>query len=407
MGPKARGLSKHWLFCSGRNVKYESTNLFIESAPLKQISRYKFELKMNLARGANMPVVFKSKLAPSSVPSNKQGVNEEMKDKVYSYIYKYQYGNNLWAYVTPPFIDKISITLSVQCDQQRLTIKSGLINAIKEPKSGFLDIKERHGYKLAATYSPPNSMASILIQLEPIKGNKASHYVRLEFNPHKIEPTGLYLFKEKIQQQTIGALEWWMFVKSGFATRVDAAVDILNAPAHELAWQSIVLGKAHIYIGENGDLQTAYLGLLKPGKASNQLFYNKTIQELEQGYIPDFPGDRTRIEMIKKGASQKLKTIDSFENLMKRISVVHPGASPENIDDLIWSLFLDNCRLQGIPNALNELPSSIRIPCESTMQARAKLTWRPDKIWMHWPNAVKQSGLLENGPPSLYPQHTV
>ncbi|WP_420722505.1 hypothetical protein [Hwanghaeella sp. LZ110] len=355
-----------------------------------------------------MPVVFQSKVTPLIFSSNKAAVTlEGGNEEVVKYLYVYEFGEGHMGYVSRPFIDKIAITLAITDSCQQETIRDCLMDTANEHIEGIENASTHSGYKLEINFTPANSKDSVLIQVDPKKGKHGNHFIRLEMNPNKLGSTGLESFKAAIQHITAGALEWPMFVSSGNASRLEVAVDMYNVPTDELIWDSVVTGKSHIYLSKTGSVETVYAGLPKPTKASEQYYYNKWVESQEKGTKPNFGGVHTRVEMIKKGSTQKLNKICKIDNLMSRLLIVHPSGPPDSIDPLTWELFLDSCRLRGIPNALERLPASVAGHCKDTLNARAKLTWRPDKIWMHWPNAVKQSGLLKNGPPSLNPQHIV
>ncbi|MCG8405676.1 MAG: hypothetical protein MI923_10805, partial [Phycisphaerales bacterium] len=62
---------------------------------------------------------------------------------------------------------------------------------------------------------------------------------------------------------------------------------------------------------------------------------------------------------------------------------------------------MDSARLQGISEALARIPTDLQGKFQAALQSRRDITWRPHELWLHWPNAVMQSGLLDPGSPSL------
>lgn len=350
-----------------------------------------------------MPVTIRGKTMP--VPhSNKTEI--EVKEEKIDYSYSYKMGNGHIAYVSPPMIDHITITLEIDDEEQRGSILDELMKVSTHGEGGFKDASAKTGYKFEINFTAPLGTHSIAVKAQPTNP-KLKHFVKLEFNPHRIGRAGLELFKERIAVETIGALEWHMFLAEGKANRIDVAVDIRNSEAGQFISRSHKPGKSHIYVSAKGELETAYLGM-KGGptdskKNSDQYYYDKAVQDAEAKKGPVYPGAVTRVELRKIGAQQKLSGIKKLgEAVLERFDLIHPGSAPVGTDELTWSLFLDSCRLRGTESALARLPDSMQMVFRDTLKARAELTWRPQKLWLHWSNIVDKSGLLDPGPPPLH-----
>lgn len=337
-----------------------------------------------------MAVIFKKILGPTS-SSNKQG-NE--KDDV---VYWYSVPSVEEVNVIAPFIDKISIVVPVTDPDRQGMIRETLYdvsNDSDEPSFGSSPHKQ--GYKIAVNYTDPSSDEKVLIQADPNKLT-IKNFLRLEFNPVRIGPAGLSAFKAKIAEMTLQALTWNHIIAAGKVTRIDIATDLVNAPMEELLYRSHEEGKAHVYVGEDGDLETVYLGIKKPGKSSNQMLYNKTQQQKDLGQSPGYGGMvSARVEMIHRSPHQKLSEIKAIKNPFNRVTVMHPLSCPDGFDQTTWALFLDSCQLRGVDKALKRLPDDLlQLACAEFDEA-AERTWRPSKLWTLWPRAVKKSKLLSS-----------
>ncbi len=339
-----------------------------------------------------MPVTFKFKAVPWPSSSNKH-VGEG--GEIYEVVYTYEVSNKGKVLVTHPFIDKISITFPVVEEDRQGMILEMMMDETKGETYPYLKHGARKGtYSHAVKIIDSDSGDHILLQAGPKKPQH--NFARLEFNPSRIGPIGLSEFKARLEELTYGTLKWEHVIKDGKATRIDATVDLLNAPIGDVLYQSNEEGKLHIYVGQSGDLQTVYPGLKKAGKASDVLIYDKTQHEVDAKLPLGYGGDRCRVEMIYKYSNQKFINIaDIKNNVFSRVTLYHPGEAPEGVDTAIWGLFLDSCQLRGLKNALGRLPQEMRDTFQPHLEEVAKRTWKPEKLWALWPSAVKKSGLLE------------
>jgi len=300
--------------------------------------------------------------------------------------------------VRPPVIDKISITVPVADHSLRTQVLAHLKSA--EIGGKGKDIKKawnwqaRKEYWIAINCTLMNDQ-TLLIQANHKQTD--SHLLRLEFNPAKQGQWGLGYLKHKFDEITGGLLDWGHVVKYGRATRLDIAVDLVGVRMSELIVSSNVPGKNHLYISEDGQIETAYLGMPGVNKPTEQLAYDKLQHAEDQGYKPLYDGIlHTRVEMIVKSTGQKLSKINNVKNPLGRVAVVHPRTTPPGIDPVVWAMFLDTCRFKGVTAALTALPECAWGPFLAPLQSGAKLCWRPDWLWNHWPMTVKASELLKS-----------
>ncbi len=339
-----------------------------------------------------MPVVLKSK-AQGLDPSNKT-----TKTKCsYAWAYCYQVPGAARVYVRTPVIDKISITVPVADPDLRTKVLAHLKNA-EAGKKGK-GIKKaykwpaRKNYWTAINCTLPNEQ-TLLVQANP--KNSDSHLIRLEFNPARQWQWGLGYLKHLFDQITGELLGWGYVIEFGRATRIDVAVDLVGAQMNQLVAASNVNGKNHLYLSEHGDLETAYLGMPKVNKPTEQFVYDKLQDALDKGYEPLYDSIiHTRVEMIVKSSGQMLCNIGAVQNPLGRVTMVHPMKHLPCINSTAWAMFLEVCRFKGVGPALNMLPEGYQNILLAALTAGAEVCWRPDKLWKHWPTTVKASGLLE------------
>lgn len=298
--------------------------------------------------------------------------------------------------VLNPFIDKISITVPVASSDDQHVIASLLKDVAKdvdeqEYKWGMT--KGSPYYQIAINFICQENGEKVLVQAAPKESQP--HFLRMEFNPHALSKVGLSAFKAQLSYVTAGALDWSHVVEAGRVTRIDVATDLINARMHDLIIASKTGSKSHFYVGEGGDIETAYVGLTKAQKASDQKGYNKLQEALDHGITPNYDAMvHTRIEITKKAPTQTLIKLEKMGNPFTRISVIHPGKVPDGVDPYLWSIYLDVCRFRGIETATKKLPDDIREICRDAVVTAGKESWNPSSLWKKWPFVLAQSGLL-------------
>lgn len=332
-------------------------------------------------------------LVTGVTPSNK---TQKIKLQLIANAYKYKVGGLYNVYVQGPLIDKISITVPVADKETREKIQHSLVSMAgdqDEPQFEFASVVKTN-YAHAINCTPPGANDKILIQVVP-KKITTTGFLRFEFNPTKIGGENLAMFKELLFELSYTELSWADVIKAGRVTRLDVAIDMINAPTSDLLIESHVPGKSHVYFSQSGNVETSYVGLKKPGKASDQKVYDKLQEETDKNIDPGYSGVfRTRVEITLKAGNQKLSNLEGTKNLFKRITVIHPGDPPKSADPLLWTLYLDSCRFRGIDNATALIPNAIGKNFQAQLETAGEQTWQPEKIWSRWAKALEKTGLL-------------
>jgi len=342
-----------------------------------------------------MPVLFQIKGLVSS-PSNK-GVEEGnggKKNSDVAYTYKPVGGDTV--YVLRPFVDRISITVPIaDQDQCGAVIDSVKAFALEKNNPMFTKTSWKGKYKARVSIVEPETGHRIRVFAGPTEKG-TSHCYRLEFNPNKLGPERLEWFKAKIAKLTMGAINWMDVVAGGRATEIDVTTDLVHAPMAELLYESHLTGKGHIYVGLDGELETAYLALPGPQKSSDQKLYNKSQEQLDKDHPLTYGNKATsRVEMTYKASTLALKKIGNIKNPFKRVTVMHHPQCPTGWDKDVWGLFLDSAQLRGAANAIARLSPDKGAAAKEALDDAAAMTWRADKLWTLWPMAVEKSGLLD------------
>jgi len=336
-----------------------------------------------------MAVTFK---VPGKTSSNKtQLTSLQLNENAYSY--KVEGVGTCW--VMGPIIDKISITIPVGDEDARQVIRESLMDLIK-PGMAESDFSpgEKGSYKFAINCTEPTTKQKVLIQADPTSST-AKNFLRLEFNPSKLGPIGLNVFKDRLLEITTGAVTWSDVISAGTVSKIDVAADLLNVQTSTLVFICNVPGKNHVYYGLDGKIETAYLGV-KKGKSSRQYVYDKLQEQVDTETTATFDGvHHARAEMVHGGGIKLTNLAKLKANLFERIEVIHPGPAPTGTDPILWELFLDSCRQRGINAALALLDDELAGKFKSQLKIANVNSWKPKELWDRWGNTVAKSGLLE------------
>ena len=291
--------------------------------------------------------------------------------------------------IYPPAIDKLSICLAIDDNQDKEDIEKNLWMILKSPGEGFFGAKKTGGYQINLRMHLPSTNASftkhfILIQARPY--NIHAPFMRFEWNPWKIGVEGLGYFKAMLE--TMIPYGYLQLRSDGKVTRLDIAVDILGTPIDELIIRAKRSRAYSLYMGADGHIETVYLG--KP-KSAQTVAYDRVKKLQKEGQkAPAFP--ITRIECRLK-PNIPLHQIAALKNPLRRVVVIDLSKAdlPACAAHLVW--FRDSCRTRGIKNALRVLPTKERKTYEKAINAATVHWWDPEVIWSSWGDVVESSEL--------------
>ncbi|WP_288905352.1 hypothetical protein [uncultured Sneathiella sp.] len=324
-------------------------------------------------------------------PSNK---TEKYRLQLSADVNAYGYKNNKGYRVNIlyPVIDKLSVTIPVD-EEYRKAVDGSLYKIHKQVKD-FSDIsKNGKKYHVSANWTDKVTGQKVLFQCNP-KSSKAVNYMRFELNPNKLGPDGMRRFKSILELLvTYGNYPYSRILEEGYITRMDIAVDIVNVAPHELIISGKDKGKSIKFLGKgSNELETVYLDKPKT-KSSQKMIYDKLQEQVDKGNKPSFNEVlHTRAEYTHAGAP--FSNIPNIKNPFKKMKVIHPIFKPDGVEDWIWQLFLNSCRLKGVEASLSLLPDHLRASHRKALEKAAEVTWRPEMLMDKWKDYLIKSKVL-------------
>lgn len=327
------------------------------------------------------------------------------KDKAYVRVIK-----GAKVYVCKPRIDKIALTIAINCTEAKGTILELLEGAAKQkPSSLDPSLDEDNGvshaakpkgghYKFYYKFCPPGTAQVVHLAVQPKK--QSSRFMRLEFNPDQLGPAGVAALRDFIDEFFAEALTYQHVLENSVIKRIDIACDLVNVPMGTVLVSSKLKGKSMHFVGDGG-LETTYQG--KKSKAAPVKVYDKQKQliEAKKGTPPYGELSHVRIEVTKVTNKVPLHGLGKLANAMKSIDlhVAAPEKTPEK--EHHWRLFVDSCQLRGVDAALGQIPMPLRSAYSAALNGGSDPFWKPDTLWKCWPQVVAESGLL--GPVNAVP----
>lgn len=260
----------------------------------------------------------------------------------------------------------------------------------------------------------------ISIQLFP--KNKYYPFFRCECNPSKMGPGGLKFLKEiiaKLFKNPDHLIDWDTLAHRKKAIkRIDIAVDILGVAACDVEGTYLKKPntKRHVYLGNDGLVETSYFILSKHNDAEAYL-YDKNKEENEDKDAEDedniemdspsfgtpdnlFPVLRTRFEYRVRKTERPIADLGKLTNHLKKFNframddyLVKNPQSDMNFTDAIFMRF---ALMSNKKTATDMVPEHLRADyCKMYEDAMVGF-WNPEKIWAEgWKEELKFLGIIE------------
>lgn len=260
-------------------------------------------------------------------------------------------------------------------------------------------------YKRNVWLTHPPTGQKILIQTEPKKDN--TPFFRFDFNPALLGAKGVDFFKKELWF-LLGADQYGLSYESilnapNTLYRCDVAVDILGVDVNDLDVTYYPHGnqdkavKAMIYNSETNRTQTIYPNGIAYG-SKDIYVYNKKAKYLDDHKELLYGGAlHTRFEYRytsqNKPLSDLLK-ISQNKTPLKKMDI--QWINYEAIKDKPYDhvLFMQYARQRGLEKALELIPDGFQDEYKDTHKKAMTKIWNPQKLWMHWGDVLKASGLL-------------
>lgn len=347
-----------------------------------------------------MPVELKLQTLASNKAKIPLSIHSQiLKDRAYVRVIK-----GASVYICKPRIDKLSLTVAINCTESQAVILEMLEGEVKyvptqsdlgnHGKLGLSSASKPKGghYQFYYKFRPAGTQQTVHLAVKPTK--PGSRFLRLEFNPDQLGPSGVAALRDFIDTLFVGALTYQHVLEDSIIQKIDIACDLVNVPMGAVLIRSKLKGKSMHYVGDAG-LETSYQG--KSSKAAPIKVYDKKKQIVEaKGGTPPFGElSHIRVEISKRTNSIPLCNLGKFSNVMQSVEVL--VAAPEMFPEQEhhWQFFVDSCQFRGIDAALNLMPEGLRKAYRKALNGGSDPLWDPVALWSCWPQVVAESGLLE------------
>lgn len=301
-----------------------------------------------------------------------------------------------------PKIDRLSFTYDIHAGHHSMVLANMLhwMDCDDGLKSAPA-YKSR--YKSVFVFTFSGNGATVRIEVDPKSKATSIPFMRFEFNPAVLGPTGIECFRDQLYGALVDHYPWEAIAHGCRVTRLDIAIDLLGVQVKDLiiAKQGKKSAyKRRAYFSASGALETLYPVFKKEGLLAPLCVYNKAQELSDAGASPIYGGvPHARIEARLNGQNlhgKALTALHEIKNPFLGLEVVdptHPISPPETMH--AWSFFLDSCRARGKDEALKMLPTeALRVAYGEAFVAADRQVWNPEKIWKRWPQALQSSGLL-------------
>jgi hypothetical protein len=323
--------------------------------------------------------------------------------------------------VCKPKVDRLTLTYDIPDPELQLAVCQYLWDNAADSnypniQNAKTKLKKIHGapnYGTSVQFVPPGEVGSVFIQAKmggvaPKSGKlmnnpKEQAFLRFDFNPARLGPTGLSLFKDELNNilHDTQNTSWAELATKAKITRLDIAVDLINVDIEDMMFRFAKAGgKSGSYFGVGSKLETRYLNVTSGG--SNTYVYDRRQRLLDlqndgKGSGPEYgETPHTRIE-FRTDSTRPVVDLPNLLNHLKKIEVFDIDALSPPEEAHHWRLFQDSCRYRGLSGALELLPEGLRQEYEDTVKTVESELWRPDKLWEKWPESLEASGLLDLG----------
>ena len=291
--------------------------------------------------------------------------------------------------VSPLFIDKLSFLLKPKRDLNYFydnaleiitTSKKEIIKSAKYTKG------ER--YKHSFIIELGNN-THCLAQFKPLQECNAAF--RFELNPAHAGHTGINILQNYLIQFFGESTEELM--RQAFFSSLDIAADISYVNVDDLMIFREKTKRSAMYWGENGKVETVYLGSPRSDKQIKA--YNKRVEALENRNI-DLTEEKTRVECSLRPRNCQLSDLLKIDNPFAGLHMLQTDDSTITNTSDLTRMFIDSCRYRGMAAALERVHSlERRTQLRSRFVKRYKANWwNVETLWNTFGNAIYSLNLF-------------
>jgi len=282
--------------------------------------------------------------------------------------------------LSPLCCDKLSATLPVP-----MTEENSIVAKIEEMHQvGHATFGRKGNYKFGRNFDvSANDLTSAFLNIQFVPKNKASAFMRFEFNPAKCS---LHRVREYLDAILPGGYAY--FVGNAFCTRVDATRDVLGSDINDLIYWHPGIQVTRTFC-RSGRLETYYLG--SPVSPRRFCFYDKRAEVERKNAkspikTPLPPQHVTRFEARVKDIP--LFTLPSLSNPFVDLEVSYRHKH-SNDDDEFFRMFLEATRFQGGQKLLAQLSEKTAKDFKARLRTGRPVWWKPSHFWNGWPKIAK------------------
>lgn len=286
-----------------------------------------------------------------------------------------------------PFIDRISVVLTVPTIQEAYDIHSGIWAQFNDKelfKEGAKSEEFPVGKRIALESLVKHKKWPLL---QYKHADHKAEKLRVEFSPVDLGVIGLDQLHAVLT--SIVPNGWAYFASYGRVTMIEVTVDVPNVSIDQfhVVPQQVTTAKTW---KTNGKLETLVLG---KSKSNQTRVYDRGKKRKSNKQHWAGP-TTTRVERrMKPQPSFSLAELGTLSNPFASLQLVATQTAPppkEGKPDYVWELFLDSVTMRGCPSALKLLTKAKRTEYRKWLLKHPVPWWNPDAIWAQWPAVLNE-----------------
>lgn len=297
---------------------------------------------------------------------------------------KYKYNKLEYTIPNKVFIDKISLTYS----PPNKTIEDIILGTITNKGWQQTWTKPYESYDNKNNLYCKNAVLDFdnsvgYLQVKP--KFKKLNYLRLEYNPSKIDYESLVMSLDSIYEGLASSI-----LSSGTVTRIDIATDIYYISPDQIIIDYSKIKSREVYCF-GGNVQTIYVG--KNESALRIRMYDKIAQinahSKNKDKLKSIFNKWTRLELQYRPKSKKLDSFLNHKNIMLPLTF---NATPENIyNDFVFQQDRDLAVIKGVRAGTVKMNKSYKEAFVAKLAKYGKSNIiNPNTLWNTLPDAIKQ-----------------
>jgi hypothetical protein len=294
--------------------------------------------------------------------------------------YKNKPSNKAETLPKSPFIDKISIIVKPQNNEDAHSMYMGLFQSLDDPDVWAYAAKGK-GFNLGKRVklsSVIDAKRFPLFQARyDAKGQKIER-IRLEFVPVDLGPKGMGELHAVMMLIVDGG--WEYVAKHGHISRIDVTVDLPGVRMDGFQFLPKYSSTTTRWT-LNGVLQNVSFG--KP-KGNQTLIYSRKTKRLAKGQA--WSGQSVvRVERRLVNVGIQMHELPALPNPFAAMQLTeNMPVAPSGVDEGFWTMFCDSVKVRGLKDALLLLKKERRTKFRKHLAAHPVPWWQPDEIWTGW-----------------------